>query len=45
MDSYEEVVNDALEKAAKMCDEIENEKNKYDQAGCGDAIRALINKG
>ena len=37
-----QTVKDALEKAARICDEIEDKCNKFDRPGCGDAIRALI---
>ena len=39
-----QTVKDALEKAAKICDELEDKCNKFDRPGCGDAIRALIEK-
>ena len=37
-----QTVKDALEMAAKICDELEDKCNKFDIPGCGDAIRALI---
>lgn len=35
-------VADALEEVAKICDDLEYKNNRFDCAGCGDAIRALI---
>lgn len=37
-------VADALEEAAKICDDLEYKNNRFDCAGCGDAIRALIKR-
>ena len=42
LDYRSPAVKDALEKAAKICDELEDKCNKFDRPGCGDAIRALI---
>ena len=39
-----QAVKEALEKAARLCDELEDECNKFDRPACGDAIRALIEK-
>lgn len=44
LDYRSPAVKDALEKAAKICDELEDKCNKFDRPGCGDAIRALIEK-
>lgn len=37
-------VADALEEAAKICDDLEYKNNRYDCAGCGDAIRTIIKR-